>query len=135
MALAIVNYSNENAFSLLPTHPSHNQRKVKPKDLKMPLPEPENLTIEYLQHYQKVTKPFLQHKKIPLVAMSKDKIYPVVNNLSGSHIATKFVNGLQHLGFGIISPASKTFKRYHPDDENCPDKDGLRKKYKLLNLN
>ena len=136
MAMNIVNYSVLNAFSLLPSKPSNGRSNTKlRKDVnKTPLPNPENLTIEYLQQYQKVTKRFLNHDKILLATISKDKIYPVVNNESGSLIANRFVNGLQQLGFGYISPSSKSFKRYKPEGENCPGKDGLRKKYKMLNI-
>lgn len=134
MALNIITYSINNAFALLPNKISDRSSKKQCEVKKTPLPDPENLTMEYLQQYQKVTKRLLQHEKIPLSSVSRDKIYPVVNNISGSQIASKFVGGLQQLGFGYVSPSSKSFKRYHPEDENCPDKEGLRKKYKQLNL-
>ena len=66
--------------------------------------------------------------------VSRDKIYPVINNVSGSHIGNKFLLGLQHIGLGHISPPSKTFKRHQPDDTSCADKEERRKKYNKLNL-
>ena len=137
MALQIVNYSVANAFCLVPSKFATTE-PAKPSSAKPvkkpPLPEPENLTIEYLQQYQKVTKRILQHEKIHLSKISKDKVYPIINDISGAHIANKFVNGLQRLGFGAVTPTAKHFKRYHPDDAGCPDRESLRKKYKLMNL-
>ena len=45
----------------------------------------------------------------------------------GSVVANKFVQGLQNLGFGKYSPTSKSFKRFRPNDENCPDRENLKK--------
>ena len=70
---------------------------------------PYNLTIDFLQRYEKVTKRLLSEKSIPLATVSKNIIYPVINNVSGSQVASKFVNGVVKLGFGHISPASKSF--------------------------
>ena len=136
MALKIVDYSVNNAFALLPKI-QEVSRKSSTIKMKSPLPEPENLTMEYLRQYERVTKRLLSEKSIPLATVSKNKIYPIVNNVMGSHIANKFVNGIVKLGFGQVSPSSKSFKRYHPNYESCPnscDKEELRKKYRLLNL-
>ena len=46
----------------------------------------------------------------------------------------KFVRGLQELGMGVLSPGKNHFKRIHYDDEDCDDKENLKKKYKMLNL-
>jgi len=47
----------------------------------------------------------LKEDKIPMSAITRDKIYPVLNNQSGSIIANpKFVKGLESLGFGKYSP-------------------------------
>jgi len=100
----------------------------------MPLPEAENLTIDFLKPYHKQVKRILTDEPIPLSAITRDKIYPLINNESGSHIGGRFVNGLQNLGFGRFSPNFKSFKRYSPDDDSCPDRENLRKKYKLLNI-
>ena len=116
MALNIVNYSVSNAFSLLPTKSSKTCKKKGTEVRKPPLPEPENITLEHLVQYQKSTKQILQQETITVI--SKNKIYPIVNKVSGSNIATKFVKGLEKLGLGYISPASKSFKRYHADDES-----------------
>ena len=134
MALNIVTYSVSNAFALLPTKSRSTCNKKAKEVRKTPLPEPENITLEHLVQYQKVTKQILQQENIPMSTISKNKIYPIVNNVSGSHVANKFVKGLEKLGLGYVSPSSKSFKRYHPNDENCPDREGLQKKYKFLNL-
>ena len=83
MALNIVNYSVSNAFSLLPTKSTKTcQKKGKEVVRKPPLPEPENITLEHLVQYQKVTKQILQQEQIPLATISKNKMYPIVNHVS-----------------------------------------------------
>ena len=128
MANEIVTYSVEMAFSLLKgpsvEKPKKNNNSVR---FKPPLPEPENLTMDYLMTYQKCAKRFLSNESIPLSVVSRDKIYPIVNNVSGSQIANKFIGGMEKLGFGRVSPASKCFKRHNPDDDTCPNKDELKK--------
>ena len=54
-----------------------------------------------------------------------------MDNESGSHIGRRFVNGLENLGFGRVSPNSKSFKRYSPDDDSFPDRENLRKNTKF----
>ena len=76
----------------------------------------------------------ISQDQIAMSSITRDKIYPVVNNESGSGIANKFIQGLHNLGFGKYSPNSKSFKRYRPNDENCPDRENLKKKYKQLNI-
>ena len=46
----------------------------------------------------------------------------------------KFVHGLEQLGFGTQSPGKKHFKRYHYDDEECVDRENLKKKYKMFDM-
>lgn len=68
-------------------------------------------------------------------AITRDKIYPVLNNQSGSIIANpKFVKGLESLGFGKYSPNSRSFKRFSPGDSDCPDRENLVQKFRLLNI-
>lgn len=39
------------------------------------------------------------------------------------------------MGLGeIIGDKQKSFKRYNPDDEECPDKENVKIKWKKLNL-
>ena len=70
--------------------------------------------MDYLISYQKCAKRLLANESIPLSVVSRDKIYPIVNNVSGSQIANKSIGGMEKLGFGRVSPASKSFKRHNP---------------------
>ena len=134
MASLIVDVSVNTAFSLLRKQVKRSSSKVESKVIKSPLPEPENFSIENAQQHQRLVKKIISQPTIPLSIVSRDKIYPVINGVSGSQVGTKFLRGLQNIGLGQISPVSKTFKRCHPDDENCEDRDELKKKYKRLNL-
>ena len=73
-------------------------------------------------------------RKGTAIAITRDIIYPVINNESGAVVASKFIQGLQKLGFGKYSLNFKCFKRFRPNDENCPDRESLKDKYRLLNL-
>ena len=91
MAMNIVDYLVYNAFALLPNQVKSNCKSNEIK--KIPLPKPGNLTGIFMSI--SVTKRLLNNTQIPLSLISRDKIYPVVNNISGSHIATKFVFGFK----------------------------------------
>ena len=93
-----------NAFCLVPSKFEKPEVVTSRKSTtKPPLQEPENLTVEYLQQYQKVTKRLLQNDTVLLTKITKDKVYPIINDISGSQVANKFVRGLQHLGFGKVT--------------------------------
>ena len=69
--------------------------------------------------------------------ISQNKIYPAVPDLDtrdGGLIARNFLNGLAVLGFGTVDNETKTFRRVHPDDEECSDPDDLRRKWLQLGL-
>ena len=133
MASRIVECSVDTAFSLL-----KSSKKVASKPgsskIKEQLPEPENFSIDFAQKHQRLVQRILSQPSIPLSVVSRDKIYPVINSVSGSKVGNKFLLGLQHIGLGHISPVSKSFKRHHPKDDECHNRDEIRKKYKMLNL-
>ena len=146
MALTITKYSVESSFALLSNIPGgSNQPSASTKggtvsncsggiQHALPVPEYENFTMQFAIANQRVVRKFLATDSVPLASVSRDKMYPIVQKKTGKDIAQKFVTGLTKLGLGVISPASKAFKMYHPGEENCPDRDHLRKKYKLLNM-
>ena len=115
MANIIVQSSVSTAFALLQDgiqhSPSLNRGKKELLRHQAPLPEAENLTIEYLVPYHQKVRKIVNQDQIAMSSITRDKIYPVVNNESGSVIATKFIKGLHKLGFGKYSPNSKPFKR------------------------
>ena len=137
MAKRIVEISVNTAFAILPdsTNVVGSSGKRASCIRSTPLPDPENLTIDFLKPFHKQVKRIIRKECTPLSTITRDKIYPIINNESGSRVGRKFVNGLEQLGFGKFSPNSKSFKRYSPDSESCPDRENLKKKYKALNIN
>ena len=93
--------------------------------------------MEYAVENSKIVRKYLSTPSIPLSLVTRDKMYPIVKNVQGQAIGKKFVNGLHHLGLGYVSPTTKSFKRYQPEDTEteCPDRENLRSKYRLLNIN
>ena len=77
--------------------------------------------MDYTVTNHKIVKKYLITPSIPMSLVSRDKMYPIVQNVTGKHISNKFVKGMMNLGLGNISPTSKSFKRFHHDDENYPD--------------
>ena len=135
MANVIVQSSVSTAFAMLYDGMQSSSKGSKKVPLRhKPLPEAENLTVEYLVLFHQKVRKIVCQDKILMSSITTDKIYPVVNNESGSVVANKFVQGLQNLGFGKYSPNSKSFKRFRPNDENCPDRENLKKKYRQLNI-
>jgi hypothetical protein len=85
-----------------------------------------NFTLEHTMMYQRRVKKIMSTPKIQLSAVAKDKIYPIINNVAGAQVGLDFLRGLENDGLGKIQ--EKSFKRYHPDDADCIDKENLRKR-------
>ena len=135
MGLSIAQYSVKTSFALMTDNITHKRSGAVPsRSAKLPVPEPENFTIDYAVENAKLVRRYLSTPSVPLSMVSRDKMYPIVNNQQGQTIGKKFVEGLRSIGLGYLSPTSKSFKRYNPDDEKCPDRDNLRTKYRLLNM-
>ena len=104
---------------------------------KQPIPQPENMTMDYLlSNYTHVRSLCLKSEKVQMGVITKNKMYPHGEELEkGRTPAYRFVRGLQAMGLGKYSPSSDSFKRFHPNDENCPDKkEELKKKWQKLNF-
>lgn len=104
---------------------------------KLPMPSPENFTLDYVLSFPRPTRRILLCKEKKLSEISRDKIYPPVpatDTRDGGAIARNFVQGLSVLGFGEVDVKGKMFKRYNPDDEDCPAVDDLRSVWKVLNI-
>ena len=136
MALKITLYSLKTSFSLMPDHIEQGRvgTSTALSRIKLPVLEPENFTIDYAIENCKIVKKYLCTPSVPLSQVSRDKMYPIVNNVQGTAIGKKFVNGLKNIGLGFISPTCKSFKRYDLEDSNCPDRESLKRKYRLLNI-
>ena len=64
-------------------------------------------------------------------------MYPVINKEKGSEVAIRFVKGLCSVGLGEVvsnEENKKCFKRFHPNDDECPDKEDLKIKWRKLNI-
>ena len=81
--------------------------------------------------YSKIVKRIVLKESIAVSLVTRDKIYPVVNGLTGSIIASRFLHGLAYVGLGEFSSDQKTFKRIHPDDAKYPE---VKEKWMKLNL-
>ena len=92
---------------------------------KQPIPQPENMTMDYLlSNYTHARSLCLKSEKVQMGVITKNKMYPHGDDLEkGRQPAFRFVRGLEFMGLGKYSPSTDSFKRFHPNDENCPDKD------------
>ena len=141
MAVCLTQYSVSTSFALFSGEEGFNifnESKTKKKKIqqpKPPIPEPENVTMEYLLKQITFTQKFLN---VPIVSMSeatRNKWYPPTDEKGEGRVKSfKFASGLQHLGLGCLSPGKKHFKRIHYEDEDCEDSENLKKRYKMLNL-
>lgn len=107
MAVCLTQYSVSTSFALFSGDDGFNIfNKMKPKKKKIqqpkpPIPEPENVTMEYLQKQITFTQKFLN---VPFVSMSeatRNKWYPSTEEKGdGRAKSFKFASGIQHLGLG-----------------------------------
>ena len=134
-AINIVRYSNEISFHLL----NEKNEKIKSgvKAAKSPVPHPDEMSVEFLVPYHKKVKILMDNEFTPIADINKNNVYPIINNERSNDVGMRFVKGLVALGFGEIKNVNgrNGFKRYNPDDENCPEREALKQKYKKLNLN
>ena len=103
---------------------------------KQPIPQPENMTMDYLlSNYTHARSLCLKSDKVQMGVITKNKMYPHGEDLEkGRQPAFRFVRGLECLGLGKYSPSTDSFKRFNPNDDNCPDKEELKKKWQKLNF-
>ena len=141
MALEITNFSVRNStiitgkqLSIINPKAKKLPKGEKPeKEEKIPVPEAEDITMEYLmvQHVH-VRKLLCQDDTTKITDMLRLKQYPT--QTGGRLIAMKFVRGVEKNGLGKYSPKSDSFKRHCPDDEDCPEREAVRRKWQRLNF-
>ena len=106
--------------------------------LKVPMPAPENFTFDYVMDSNPTkVKNLLSVPQVKIRNVTGNKMYPSVpdtDTRDGAQIARNWLQGLVVLGLGEVDKASKVFKRFHPDDPNCHDREGLRKIWNSLNI-
>ena len=148
MALGLTKYSVKTSIALLsaevPGMCKSTKQRVPKNTIKTPIPEPENCSMEYLLLESRHAKKYLSTSNVSMTDAIRNKWYPSDDSIdkmslpAGSGLGRvkgmKFVRGLQELGLGVLSPGKNHFKRIHYDDEDCDDKENLKKKYRMLNL-
>ena len=132
MAKYIVNHSNNISFALMD---KSNSNRSSNHILKPGVPDPENMTVEFLIPHQKFVKKLLKEEEVPLSIISRDNLYPVINKKKGTLVANRFIRGLCNLGLGKIDEKTKRFKRFLTTDYDCPDKENLESKWRKLYIN
>ena len=130
-AMAIIKYSVETSMAIIKKS-DRQLKKPASAPKKMPIPEPEEITMEYLINNQTHVKNILKDDETRLNEITRMKNYP---NQSGGRVpALKFVKGLAANGLGKYSPNSDAFKRYNPNAEICPDRENVKRKWGRLCL-
>ena len=132
-AMKIVEYSIQNSIAMLS---NNSESSVSTKNAKSSLPSPQNLTVDFLIPHSAAVKRVLNNDTTLMADISRFKMYPIINDVKNASVGESFVKGLENLGFGkiILSNGRKMFKRYHPCDANCPDKENLVEKWRKLNM-
>ena len=86
MAKNITEYSVNSSFALLSYESCTKSKGDRPLNaFKLPVPEPENFTMDYAVTNHKVVKKYLSTPSVPMSLVSWDKMYPIVQNSTGKH--------------------------------------------------
>jgi hypothetical protein len=127
MAVNITKFSVKNSLIIM----QKNQKdENNAKQEKKPVPEPSQISMEYLMSHQTHVKNILRTAEIKIKDITRMKNYP--NGTGGRVPALKFVKGLELNGLGTFSKDSDSFKRFHPDDDECPSPDDVKAKWQRL---
>ena len=94
------------------------------------------MTVDFLVPHRRHVQRLLQPESVPMAQITGNKMYPVINQMKGQAVGYRFVNGLVSLGLGRVENVSgkPTFKRFHPEDEDCPNRDDVQSKWAKLDL-
>jgi hypothetical protein len=110
------------------------------------IPDPKNMSVEFLVHHSRFVQRIVSEEITPLARISRDNIYPTINGEKNAGAARRFVNGLCEIGLGEMKEVMNKkgvkqlcFKRFHPyqrcgGEENNPEKENLLSLWKRLNL-
>ena len=131
VAKIIINKKHDNAAT---TKQKQKAVSSKARQEQIPVPEPSEITMEYLLcNHVHVKNLLCKEDSTRISDITRLKTYP--NQCGGRIPAVKFVRGLELNGLGKYSPGSDCFKRYNPEDDNCPDREGVKRKWQRLNFN
>ena len=100
----IANRSFDSALTIIEHTSSSKKKNIKDQH---PIPEPKDMTLEYLSEWKTVTRNILSKDNISLNQISRNAIYPIVGGKRGPQQALLFVKGLEELGFGNVTGGFK----------------------------
>ena len=136
-ALSIVQYGVENSIAmtkLFIDNVTSNSSKQRNRREFVPVPESENMNMDYLLANVRYTRNILKKEEIELRKITRDKMYPHTSDSStqSSIYGHKFVAGIVAMGLGVIEGIGKkkTFRRFNPGDN-----DEIKKKWNELGMN
>ena len=131
-AKAITKYSVETSLAIIKKRENQVIKKSNSVTEKKIIPEPENITMEFLAVNHIHVRNILKADETKIKDVTKMKMYP---GQSGGRLPVlKFIKGLEVNGLGRYSPNSDAFKRFNPNEESCPDRDGIKRKWQKLCL-
>ena len=129
MAVEITKFSLDTSLTIMRKQ-EQDVKSSAEKQGKKPVPEPSDISMEYLLLHQIHVMNILKVDEIKIKDITRMKNYP--NGTGGRLPAVKFVRGMEQNGLGKFSLELDSFKRYHPDDEDCPSREDVRRKWQRL---
>ena len=134
-ALVIVRYGVESSIVMARSvGGKDNSNKVGKRDYRefIPIPEVENMSMDYLLENIRHTRNILSKEKVEMSKVTRDKMYPHTSSskTQGAIYGYKFVQGIIAVGLGELQGTGKqrVFHRFTPDN------DDLRKKWNTLGI-
>ena len=129
-AIVMVKYSNAISFFLL------DEKAKVTKGVKRSLPEPEDLTVEFLIPFNKKVKLLVTSEFTYCSSINRNNLYPIINNERSNDIGNKFIKGLVNLGFGKMETreGKPGFKPFNPNQQDCKEQKKLKSYWEILNI-
>ena len=138
MALTVVKHSVKISCTIMKKPEkkvAEKKKNAQANTTSLPIPDPENMTLDYLISNYAYTRSLCLQECVPVGKITRNKIYPHGEQMESGRVpAIRFLRGLEKLGLGKYSPSTDSFKRYNPNNEECPDRDELKKKWQKLNF-
>ena len=127
---AVTNHLTDNSSKTVVNRESRNF---------IPIPENENMTMDYLlsKNVVRITRKILSKEKVEQSKVNRDKVYPHTKNVEtqGAQFGNKFLSGMVVLGLGEFTGngRQRVFNRINPYGEDASN-DDLKKKWNLLGI-
>ena len=139
-ALMIVKYSVETSTAVM-NHLTDNSNKTVNRESRnfVPIPETENMTMDYLvsKNVVRITRKILSKEKVEQSKVNRDKVYPHTKNVEtqGAQFGNKFLSGMVVMGLGEFTGngRQRVFNRINPYGEDASNED-LKNKWNLLGI-